>query len=353
MQLTENKLNALTKLGEIFTAIGTQQNWPGFISGITEDEYNQFNELVNRVHIYNGWFTPNNVRQSLMAWGKSLTKENLNNWLQNYSKEAAFNNVGIVMAGNIPLVGFHDWLCTYVLDIPSQVKMSSDDDKLFPAVLNILSCYDADVKTKTALVPKLSDFDAVIATGSNNTARYFEEYFGKYPHIIRKNRTSVAVITGDETEEALKGLARDVFSYFGLGCRNVTKLFVPKGYDLNTVFAAFFDEQEVINNNKYANNYDYHKAVYLMERYEVIENGFLLVRKHDDIHSPIGTLNYDEYEDLNEVNLKLKHQEEQLQCIVGADYIPFGKAQQPELWDYADNVDVISFLTGETLMNKS
>lgn len=345
MQLSKEKMNALVKLGEVFTAIGGNQPWPGFSIGITEEEYNHFSELVNRVHVFNGWFTADNVRQSLIAWGKNLTESNLNKWLKDYNGEPAYKKVGIVMAGNIPLVGFHDWLCAYVLGINTQVKLSSDDDKLFPAVLQMLSHFDADIMTTTTLVPKLTEFDAVIATGSNNTARYFEQYFGKYPHIIRKNRTSVAILTGNEKEEELKGLAKDVFSYFGLGCRNVTKLYVPKGYDLNLVFGAFFEDKEIINNNKYANNYDYHKAVYLMERYEVIENGFILLRKHDDIHSPIGTLNYEEYDDLEKVNEQILSNAEALQCVVGDGYIPFGKAQQPELWDYADNVDVIAFLT--------
>ena len=196
------------------------------------------------------------------------------------------------------------------------------------------------------VVAQLKAVDGIIATGSNNTSRYFEQYFGKYPNIIRKSRTSVAIITGAESEEDLQGLANDVFAFYGLGCRNVTKVFLPKGYDLDNLFKAFFPFQYVSENNKYANNYDYHKAVFMMEQYDLLENGFLIMKEDQSLHSPIGTLYYEYYSDANSIQEHLKQFDENIQCIVSKKDIPFGKAQNPELWDYADNIDTMEFLLG-------
>lgn len=345
----EERLNALSKLGAILKNIGEGKEIEGYSLGITESEYNDLVHLVNSVSMYNGWFTPKEVKRAFLEWGSSLNEENLKKWMSNYdlNKVDESKTVGIIMAGNIPLVGFHDFLSAYILGMSAKIKMSSDDNKLFPHVLNILSLFDDEVKTKMQLVfGTLKEFDAVIATGSNNTSKYFEQYFGKYPNIIRKSRTSVAIISGNETEEQLGSLAEDVFAYYGLGCRNITKVYVPKGYDLNNLFKAFFPYQYVVDNNKYANNYDYHKAVFLMEKYDIIENGFLLVREDKSIHSPIGSLNYEYYEDLQTIEKEIDGFTDELQCVVGSDKIPFGNAQSPKLWDYADNVDTIEFLLG-------
>ena len=315
----------------------------------TENEYNALEELTRSVRIFNGWFTEKEVKNAFKAWGKQLSLENLEKWIKNYSLADNESNkeVGIIMAGNIPLVGFHDYVCCYIAGYKTKIKLSSDDNKLFPAILAILNHFDNTVKERTEIViAQLKDIDGIIATGSNNTSRYFEQYFGKYPNIIRRSRTSVAVITGTESEEDLQGLATDVFAFYGLGCRNVTKVFLPKGYDLDNLFKAFFPFQYVSENNKYANNYDYHKAVFMMEQYDLLENGFLIMKEDQSLHSPIGTLYYEYYNDANSIQEHLKQLDENIQCVVSKKDIPFGKAQNPELWDYADNVDTIEFLLG-------
>lgn len=340
------RIISLVQLGKVMSAIGNEKPWVDFELGITEDEYHSLAEKVKTARHHNGWFTEKEVLYSFKSWGDALSKENLEHWLSNYSISKELDKtVAIIMAGNIPMVGLHDLISVYVLGGKVKAKLSSDDNYLIPALLKTLALFDVDVDQKIEFIPfKLEGFEAVIATGSNNTARYFETYFGKYPNIIRKNRTSVAVLTGDETKEELTKLADDVFLYYGLGCRNVTKLFVPKGYDLDLVFGAFFNHEYVAINNKYANNYDYYKAVYLMEQQEMIENGFLLMKEDESLHSPIGMLFYEYYDSKDTIAQFLVENEQQIQCVVAKDQVPFGHSQQPQLWDYADNIDVIEFL---------
>lgn len=345
----EGRLNSLVKLGVIFKNIGSDKAWSGYQIGITDKEYSDFQNLINYLPNYNGWFTPAEVRKALLAWGNLLVLENLQKWINSYSPKDVNSEkvVAIIMAGNIPLVGFHDFLSVYLFGLKAKIKLSSDDNKLLPFILELLSNFDDSIKENFEFVNrKLEDFDAVIATGSNNTARYFHEYFGKYPNIIRKNRTSIAILSGDEKPEELSKLAEDVFTYYGLGCRNVTKLYLPQGYDLNKLFAAFYPFQDVSINNKYANNYDYHKALFLMEGFDLLENGFLLMKEDESLYSPIGTLYYEYYSDRLQLEEKIDAMEDKLQCVVSSIHIPFGKAQSPELWDYADNVDTVRFLLG-------
>jgi len=341
------RVKALEKLGKILSSIGENRTWTGFDMGITEDEYNALGELTRNLRIFNGWFTEKEVMNSFKAWGNQLSLENIEKWIKRYNLDDIESNkeVGIIMAGNIPLVGFHDYVCCYITGYKTKIKLSSDDDKLFPAILNVLNHFDNAVMERCEVViNQLKGVDGIIATGSNNTSRYFEQYFGKYPNIIRKSRTSVAIITGSESEEDLQGLANDVFAFYGLGCRNVTKVFLPKGYDLDNLFKAFFPFQYVSENNKYANNYDYHKAVFMMEQYDLLENGFLIMKEDQSLHSPIGTLYYEYYSDVNSIQEHLKQFDENIQCVVSKKDIPFGKAQNPELWDYADNIDTMEFL---------
>jgi hypothetical protein len=340
------RIVSLVQLGKVMSALGHQRPWKDFELGITEEEYNLLLEKTHTVKHHNGWFTEKEVLYSFRSWGEALTKENLEKWLSEYKiKEDITKSIAIIMAGNIPMVGLHDLISVYILGGKVKAKLSSDDNVLIPALVKVLSLFDADVEESIQFIPfKLEGFDAVIATGSNNTARYFETYFGKYPNIIRKNRTSVALLNGSESKEELEHLANDVFQYYGLGCRNVTKLFLPKGYDLDLIFGAFFNHIYVTQNNKYANNYDYHKAVYLMEQEEMIENGFLLMKEDKSLHSPIGMLFYEFYDDKKNIERYLKDNESKIQCIVAHDKTPFGHSQQPKLWDYADDIDVIDFL---------
>ena len=258
--------------------------------------------------------------------------------------------IGVITAGNIPLVGFHDFLSVLISGNIFVGKLSSKDDKLLPNVIDLLIEIEPKFKNYIFISEnKLENFDAVIATGSNNSARYFEYYFGKYPHIIRKNRNSVAVITGNETTVDLQLLADDIFLYFGLGCRSVSKLFLPDGYNLDNIFRNSLKYKEVINHNKYANNYDYNRAIYLLNLTEFKDNGIMLMKEDINMASPISVVYFENYSKLETIKQRLDIEKDNIQCIVADktvinEAIPFGESQKPQLWDYADNVDTINFL---------
>jgi len=271
--------------------------------------------------------------------------------VSNYKfNEGSKRSVGIIMAGNIPLVGFHDLVAVILSGNRALVKLSSEDKVLIPKLLEVLVEIDAAFNDYFKLILRLENPDAVIATGSNNSARYFEHYFGKYPHIIRKNRTSISVIDGTETEEELCGLAEDIMLYFGLGCRNVSKVYIPMEYDLDHIFKALFPYREYGNHNKFANNYDYNKAIYLLNSEPLLENGFMLLREAKELNSPVGVLLYERYENMDNIKTLTEERKEELQCVVSknnifSNTVPFGQAQRPELWDYADGVDTLAFLS--------
>ena len=308
----------------------------------------EFEQKIYEAKAKNGWFDVDNQLFAIKSWAQALKEENLEKWLSAYdiTEKKSGKTIGIITAGNIPMVGFHDILTVVMSGNKAQIKLSSNDDVLIPFVLNYLADFAPEIKDQYEFVEKLSGFDAVIATGSDNTARYFEAYFKNVPHLIRKNRTSVAVLTGNESDKDLEGLAQDILQYYGLGCRNVTKIYVPENYDLDLIFKPLFAWKEVINHHKYANNYDYHKAIYLMKDTPLLENGFLLMKEDRALFSPISTVFYEFYSNVNEVKAALADLTEKIQCVVGSDqeFIPFGKAQHPELWDYADHVDTMEFL---------
>ena len=304
---------------------------------------------------HNGWFTRENMVFAFQQWSQALTEENLEKWLKPYKlKEVTPKRVGIIMAGNIPLVGFHDFLSVLISGHKVMVKQSSNDNQLLPVIADYLIALAPEWRDHIEFIDekqgtsRLENYDAVIATGSNNTARYFEYYFKDKPSIIRKNRNSVAILTGKESQEELALLGEDIFRYYGLGCRNVSKLYVPEGYDFDAFFKAMYSWNPIINQAKYANNYDYNKAVYLMSLSSLLENGFLMLKEDQGFGSPIATLFYERYSDPASLKSMLKLNEEAIQCIVARDMVegevPFGKTQQPQLWDYADNVDTLRFL---------
>jgi len=315
-----------------------------------------FRQTITEAGIYNNWFTKDNVEFALEQWSQALTRKNLEEWIGQYSSDAFEpknpKTIAIIMAGNIPLVGFHDFLAVLLTGNKVLAKPSTDDDKLLPFLAQILVAIDKRFAEVINLASgQLKEFDAVIATGSDNSARYFEHYFGKYPNVIRKNRTSVAVLTGNETPEQLYELGWDVFRYFGLGCRNVSKLFLPEGYDINNIFKAFFDFNHVVENKKYGNNYDYNRAIFMLEQHKFLENGFVILKENEALHAPAAVVYHETYSDIESLNAKLAELESQLQCIVSENKnvnqaIAMGQAQQPALWDYADKVDTVSFLQG-------
>jgi len=315
--------------------------------------FDDFEKLIHLSQSHNGWYTPEQVYFSLQSWAEALTKENLDKWLSAYSFDdqdlTKENTVALILAGNIPLVGFHDFLSVLITGNKTLIKTSSNDQHLLPFLAKYLIAVDENLKDKITFVEgKLENFDAVIATGSNNTSRYFEYYFKDKPSIIRKNRNSVAILTGKETTEELENLGEDIFRYFGLGCRNVSKLFVPQGYTFDTFFQTIFKYQDVIHYEKYANNYDYNKAVFLMSNFKLLDNGFLTLKEDASYASPISSVFYEYYENADELEKRLQNDSDQIQCIVSSNLISnniaFGETQKPQLWDYADNVDTITFL---------
>ena len=314
--------------------------------------FKDFKDLISLSQSHNGWYTPDNVCFSIQSWAKALTAANLDHWLSVYdfsNFEKKQKTVGLILAGNIPLVGFHDFLTVLISGHKVLVKTSSNDQMLLPFLVKYLISINEDFKNRITFVEgKLENFDAVIATGSNNTARYFEYYFKDKPTIIRKNRNSIAVLDGSESKEQMIALGEDIFRYFGLGCRNVSKLFVPKGYNFDAFFGGIFPYQDVIKYEKYANNYDYNKAVFLMSNFELLDNEFLTIKEDLSYASPISSVFYEYYDDFEKLKEKLDIEKDQIQCIVSNNLIQnsisFGQTQKPKLWDYADNVDTISFL---------
>lgn len=316
------------------------------------EESTKDNPVFTKAYQQNPWFTIEYTKKAIAAWGDQLNTEHLNKWLSVYQDmpQPAPKNVVVIMAGNIPLVGLHDLLSILVCGHKAIVKLSSDDTVLMKWVIeniiNIAPEWADKIEITDERLPK--NFDAVIATGSNNTNRYFEYYFKTKPSLLRKARTSVAVLTGNETPEDLHKLGEDIFTYFGLGCRNVSKIYVPEGYDIAHFYEGIADFYEHINHNKYANNYTYHKAILLMNLTKHFDNNFLLLKEDTNIASPLGVMFYEQYTNLDELSKTLENNKDQIQCVVSKislnNSVPLGKAQQPELTDYADGIDTVKFL---------
>lgn len=349
MTLTERK-EAFVSLGKFLEQFVEEQPVKADDIPLNDLFYEGMLHQLKLTEEHNAWFTRENIRFALKSWSKALTDENLTAWLNRYDiPKTEPKKVAIIMAGNIPLVGFHDFLSVLVTGHKVLVKQSSKDKQLLPYLAKYLEYTEPRFKGKiTFTEEKLEGFDAVIATGSDNTTRYFEYYFKNKPHIIRHNRNSVAVLTGNETREQLEDLSHDIFRYYGLGCRNVSKLFVPEGYDFDAFFNAIYSWHYLVDKQKYANNYDYNKAVYLMSEFTFLENGFFMLKEDASYSSPIATAFYEVYNDKPALETKLNKDASKIQCIVASGFteteIPFGESQQPKLWDYADNVDVVSFL---------
>lgn len=346
----QQRINAFSKLGHFLSQFGTTSIQKDANVQANDLFFDGFKHQIKLAKEHNGWFTEANVFFSLQSWANALTSTNINQWVSTYN----FNNtepktVGIIMAGNIPLVGFHDFLAVLISGHKVLVKQSSNDKHLLPYLAKYLEVVEPGFKGKiTFTQDKLDTFDAVIATGSNNTARYFEYYFKNKPSIIRKNRNSVAILNGNESQDQLEALSDDIFRYYGLGCRNVSKLFVPKDYNFDAFFKAVYKWHPVIHEAKYANNYDYNKAVYIMSEFDILENGFLMIKEDESYASPIATVFYEYYDTAASLKDKLQQDSDKIQCIVSNGFseneVAFGHTQKPELWDYADDVDTVDFL---------
>ena len=319
------------------------------LSGKEIKKASGLNELIQNQHLLNPWFTPENVTFATSAIAGELTPENLAKWTNSYPQLQHETNpvkAGIIMAGNIPLAGFHDFISVLISGNHLVAKTSSKDSELIVKLAGILCLIEPRFRDYIEFTEgQLGNFDVIIATGSNNSSRYFDHYFGKYPNIIRKNRNSIAFIEGSETNAELKNLGSDIFSYFGLGCRNVSKIFIPEGYDPVSLTTKWKSFSSLIKHFKYGNNYDFSKAVYIVNKENFIDTGYLLLKEDKGLSSPVAVLYYEYYASVSAFQSETELLKDKIQCIVGHGHIPFGKAQSPHLWDYADGIDTLQFLS--------
>ena len=338
-----NRITLFVKLGRFFS---------DYINNNLESlEKNKFDKAINESILHNSFFSKKNILKSLLSWSNVLTKKSIDNFLSNYliKIKKREKKVAIIMAGNIPLVGFHDFFCVILSGNFAVIKLSSKDSHLFKFILRFLVNENPDFSTKFDVVEnKLQIFDAVIATGNNISANQFELYFKKYPKIIRRNRHSIAILNGNETKKEIELLANDIFYYYGLGCRNVSKIFIPNNYNLDILFKSFVLWNEVINKNSYANNYNYYRAIYLLNKEVFFDNGFVLLKESEKIGSPVGTIYFEYYKSDNQIKEMIKKNNEKIQCIVSNNNyrktIKFGETQMPNLNDFADDIDTFNFL---------
>jgi hypothetical protein len=334
----EERIKSFAVLGEILQCT---------LNGRSGSYSDQLNNLIARQYKINSWFTPENVRIAVNAIAEELTGENLIKWTNAYPQLHERRiplKAGVIMAGNIPLAGFHDFLSVLISGNILIAKTSSKDSELIVKIGEILCSINPEFRNKIEFTEgNLMNFDVVIATGSNNSSRYFEYYFGKYPNIIRKNRNSIAIIEGNETDAELEDLGTDIFSYFGLGCRNVSKIYIPRGYNIPAMISNWDAFAGIMSHIKYANNFDFNKAVYLVNKEIFYDTGYLLLKEDKGLSSPVSVIHYEYYDSQTALKQQTEFLKEKIQCIVGRNNIPFGKAQLPHLWDYADGIDTIEF----------
>lgn len=307
---------------------------------------NEWIEISQVAHSHNGWFDVPTVKQALFGICKFLEKDILTSFARTYKFSEFSSKIGIVMAGNIPGVGFHDLMCVLLSGNKAVVKLSSQDRMVMNFLIGQLNLIDQDFKSLIEITDRLviDNLHGVIATGSDNSSRYFDQYFSKIPSLIRKNRTSVAVLNGNETKEQLEALGKDIYQFYGLGCRNVSKIYLPSSMRIEHVIDHLMKYDFLLDNNKFMNNCGYYRSIFLVNKDKHLDNGFSLFQESKEIHSPIAVLNYEFYEDIESVKSVLNDLSAKIQCVVGEGFVPFGRAQEPEIYDFADNVDTMRFL---------
>ena len=342
----DRRIEAFALLGQVLGKIGEKGSFDIDGMDLSSFENNCFKAISG-----NSWFTSASVFNMLKSIGRSLHTEDLKRWVGMYDfHDNDPKIIAVIMAGNIPAVGFHDFLSVMISGHSILAKTASDDQYLLPAMAELLISIEPRFSDRITFTTEvIKEFDAVIATGSNNTSRYFNYYFGKYPHIIRKNRNALAVLNGGENQDELTALGDDIFMYYGLGCRNVSKLFIPQDYEIKSLFEAIEDYAEVGDHHKYMNNYDYRKSIFLVNGDPHLDNGFLLLKEDPSMASAVSVLHYERYGHLDEVKEFINRESENIQCVVSIDKsiqgaISPGSSQYPKLWDYADGVDTMKFL---------
>lgn len=341
----EEIINVLIQLGTIFEAVATSNEWHDYQCGLTKEEWDNFQLLIKKEQQHNPWFTQKNIKAALKGLSIILNKEELTSFSERYTYTDTPKQIALIMAGNIPLVGFHDLICVLLSGNNAVCKLSSQDSRIPMFVIRLLTEMDERLATKIQLVVgPLKNFDAVIATGSNNTIAQFESYFGKYPHIFRRNRTSIAVLIGEETNEELTALGDDCFLYFGMGCRNVSKIFIPRDFNTDRLFEAFLQHADLINHHKYGNNYDYNRTIFLMNSIPFLDNNCFMLKEDKGLHAPLSVIYYERYDSLEEATSFIQTHRQELQVIVGKNQTPFGVAQTPKIDDFADDVDTMLWL---------
>lgn len=310
--------------------------------------YSLIETSVYQAEIHNPWFIERFVRIMLSHIAEMTNKESIEKLIDDDFKPAQKpKKVLVIAAGNIPMVSFHDVLCVLLSGHYLVFKPSSKDKILMKTIFNILNDIDATIKERVFIqddVISSKEIDAVIATGTNNTAAYIHQYFSKYPRIVRNNRTSVAIIDNITTDDELKKLADDILLYFGMGCRNVSKLFVPDDFDIQRIFKALVEYGYFMQHHKYMNNYEYYRSIYLLNRESFLENNFLILKETASLHAPVANLFYEKYKNINDVHQFIQQHKDEIQCVVGKNYVPFGKAQFPDILEFADGINTKEFL---------
>ena len=333
------------QLGKALSAFTHNEQWPGYESGLTEEEFQSFQRLINKEVQINPWFTKENCIKALNGIVHLIEKESLESFSDSYQFTQKPKTVALIMAGNLPFVGFHDLLCVLITGNKALCKLSSSDSRIPAKLIEWMLEWNPELKDRIQVsLGPIKNYNAVIATGSNNSIAQFENYFGHVPHLFRKNRTSIALLDGSETDEELSGLASDCFDFFGMGCRNVSKLYLPAGFSLNRIFENFLGQAHLIQHHKYGNNYDYNRTIFLMNQIPFLDNNVFMLKEDEGIHAPLSVIYYEFYEEKELILNKLNSMKEELQAIVGHDFIPFGKAQAPDITDFADGVDTCKWL---------
>jgi len=346
-----SRIDAFVSVGKFLKAFSNNHSDVAKHSFFEEELHNEFAELTAYYQNYNGWFDKDSIKQAITGITKWLNQETLENFTEKYFLNENYKpkNVGLILAGNIPFVGFHDFLCVLLSGNRAIIKQSSNDLYLMPFIAKLLVKANSEFSVLIEFKERLNNIDAIIATGSNNSSRYFKSYFGHLPHIFRANRRSIAVLKGNETKEELSGLVNDTLTFYGLGCRNISLVFLPKNFDLNLIFEPVFTNfPHLQHHKKYTNNLDYNRAVFSLNKLPFIENGILILQNSKDLNPPVSVLNYWEYENIDEVEEFIKIHKDQIQCISGnintICNVPFGAAQMPQIDNFADGVDIRLFL---------